>query len=109
MHVQGAFHVFGMELLTLLDLTATNDFFATFFSLPKSYWQGFLASQLSSAQLVAFALLTFILAPPRIKWCLVRHFLAHPAGGYMMRTYAGVSTRQRHILRPAGMLRCCCG
>lgn len=87
--MQGVFHVFGMELLTRLDLGATNDFFATFFSLPRSYWQGFLASQLSSAQLVAFALLTFVYAPPRIRWYLVRHFLAHPAGGYLLRTYAG--------------------
>jgi hypothetical protein len=32
--LQAAFHVFGMELLTQLDLAATNDFFKTFFALP---------------------------------------------------------------------------
>lgn len=87
---QAAFHVFGMELLARLDLSATNDFFATFFRLPDSFWRGFLASQLSSSKLVVFALLTFVLAPTKIRWHLVHHFLSHPAGIYMLRTYAGV-------------------
>ena len=52
---QAAFHVFGMELLVRLDLHATNQFFSTFFRLPGSYWRGFLASRLSSGQLMAFA------------------------------------------------------
>lgn len=89
--MQAAFHVFGMELLARLDLSATNDFFATFFRLPDSFWRGFLASQLSSSKLVVFALLTFVLAPTKIRWHLVHHFLSHPAGIYMLRTYAGKS------------------
>ena len=64
---QAAFQVFGMELLAKLDLRATNQFFATFFRLPGTYWRGFLASRLSSAQLLAFAALTWLLAPPAIK------------------------------------------
>lgn len=44
-----------MELLVRLDLHATNQFFSTFFRLPGSYWRGFLASRLSSGQLMAFA------------------------------------------------------
>jgi hypothetical protein len=60
---QASFHVFGMELLAALDLGMTNQFFNTFFSLPSLYWRGFLGSNLSSAQLVAFAMLTFAIAP----------------------------------------------
>ena len=57
---QAAFHVFGMELLAQLDLDATNQFFSAFFRLPQPYWQGFLASRLSSAKLVLFAAATFM-------------------------------------------------
>lgn len=67
---QAAFHVFGMELLCKLPLASTNQFFATFFKLPGFYWRGFLASRLSSVQLIVFAMLTLVLAPPGIK---VRH------------------------------------
>ena len=42
--------MFGMELLTRLDLASTNEFFSTFFRLPDTYWRGFLASRLSSLQ-----------------------------------------------------------
>jgi hypothetical protein len=41
---QAAFHVFGMELLTQLDLTATNDFFKTFFALPGEVWGWLIAT-----------------------------------------------------------------
>ena len=61
-HVQAAFHVFGMELLAQLDLDATNQFFEAFFRLPKPYWQGFLASRLSSGKLVLFAAATFMVS-----------------------------------------------
>jgi lycopene epsilon-cyclase len=73
---QAAFHLFGMELLTQLDLAATDDFFRTFFALPPAYWRGFLGSSLSSAQLVVFALLTFVLAPVGIKAKLVSHLMS---------------------------------
>jgi lycopene epsilon-cyclase len=69
-----------MELLTQLDLASTNDFFKTFFALPKYYWQGFLGSSLSSTQLLAFALLTFMYAPAGIKVKLVAHLLAGKTG-----------------------------
>jgi lycopene epsilon-cyclase len=73
--LQAAFHVFGMELLTQLDLGATNDFFNTFFALPAFYWKGFLGSNLSSVQLLVFALLTFLYAPLNIKAKLVSHLV----------------------------------
>uniref|UniRef100_A0A383W7L8 Lycopene epsilon cyclase n=1 Tax=Tetradesmus obliquus TaxID=3088 RepID=A0A383W7L8_TETOB len=84
---QAAFHVFGMELLTQLDLAATNDFFKTFFALPDYYWRGFLGSNLSSVQLLVFAFLTFLYAPVGIKAKLVSHLITDPAGKYLIDRY----------------------
>ena len=81
--------MFGMELLCRLDLQHTNAFFATFFRLPGFYWRGFLGSTLSSAQLLAFAMLTFAIAPPSIQTRLVAHLLTDPAGSYLVRAYLG--------------------
>ena len=89
MHRQAAFHVFGMELLAQLDIKATNNFFSTFFRLPDSYWRGFLASSLSSGQLIVFAMWMMVRAPPSIQFKLMQHMLTDPAGMYMLRTYAG--------------------
>ncbi|KAI8474141.1 MAG: lycopene cyclase protein-domain-containing protein [Monoraphidium minutum] len=89
---QAAFHLFGMELLTQLDLGATNDFFRTFFSLPSFYWRGFLGSSLGSGQLVVFALLTFVLAPVGIKAKLVSHLMTDPSGAYLVQKYLGGDT-----------------
>jgi lycopene epsilon-cyclase len=69
-----------MELLTQLDLAATNDFFNTFFALPSFYWKGFLGSNLSSVQLLVFALLTFVYAPWNIKAKLVSHLITGGLG-----------------------------
>jgi lycopene epsilon-cyclase len=91
---QASFHVFGMELLAVLDLGATNDFFNTFFSLPSFYWRGFLASNLSSAQLVVFAMITFAIAPVGIKAKLVSHLLTDPAGQYLYKHYLGSSSEE---------------
>lgn len=84
---QAAFHVFGMELLCSLDLTATCDFFTTFFNLPDGLWRGFLASTLSSTELLGFALVTFGIAPLNIKAKLVSHMLRDPSGAYMLKKY----------------------
>ena len=99
---QAAFHVFGMELLCRLDLHHTNAFFATFFRLPGFYWRGFLGSNLSSAQLLAFAMLTFAIAPAGIKSRLVTHLLTDPAGSYLVRAYLGETSA---LLRYC-LLRC---
>ena len=84
---QASFHVFGMELLCQLDVKETTDFFSTFFALPKQQWEGFLASKLSSVDLLGFALYTFAIAPVNIKLALVNHLATHPAGAYFIRTY----------------------
>lgn len=78
-----------MELLAQLDIQATNNFFSTFFRLPDRYWRGFLASTLSSRQLIVFAMWMMIKAPPSIQLKLMQHMLLDPAGKYMLRTYAG--------------------
>jgi hypothetical protein len=62
LNYQGAFHVFGMELLASFDLKSTTSFFDTFFRLPSFYWRGFLASKLTPTDLVGFALFTFLIA-----------------------------------------------
>ncbi len=72
---QASFHLFGMELLATLDLASTNAFFNTFFRLPGDYWRGFLASKLSSADLILFALAVFTLAPWSIKYKLIEHLV----------------------------------
>ena len=92
---QAAFHVFGMELLVRLDLRATNAFFSAFFRLPDFYWRGFLASSLSSAQLIVFALLMFLVAPARIQLALMRHLLTNSAGAYLIRHYLGARAPPR--------------
>jgi hypothetical protein len=38
-------------------------------------WRGYMASQLSSLQLILFAFLTFVIAQPRIKVLLVASLL----------------------------------
>lgn len=78
-----------MELLTQLDLSATNDFFATFFALPSFYWRGFLGSSLSTGQLLAFALLTFAYAPLSIKARLVGHLIKGERQSAAMHRAAG--------------------
>ena len=84
---QASFHVFGMELLCNLDLNNTADFFTTFFALPGWFWKGFLASKLSSIDLLGFAATTFVIAPWNIKSKLVGHLLTDPAGKYLINVY----------------------
>ena len=86
---QGSFHLFGMELLCQLDVANTADFFTTFFKLPQTYWRGFLSSKLSSTDLLAFAMVTFFLAPVNIKAKLVAHLAGDPAGKYLINVYLG--------------------
>lgn len=94
-----------MELLVRLDLRSTNQFFSTFFRLPGSYWRGFLASRLSSAQLVAFAGLMFVLAPPATKKALVAHLMSDPAGSYLIRKYLGALPHRSNVNVMCGAAR----
>jgi lycopene epsilon-cyclase len=51
-------------------------------------WRGYMASKLSSSELIAFALLTFVLADPGIKYKLIHHLFSDPSGGYLVNGYA---------------------
>lgn len=62
-----------MELFTNMDLDLMSQFFNVFFRLPDFYWRGFLASRLSSLQLMAFALLCFGMASDKIRLALMKH------------------------------------
>jgi lycopene epsilon-cyclase len=82
-----AFHIFGMELLALMDVKSINDFFLSFFSLPDGLWKGFLSSSLDSNRLLFFALFMFAVSPVSMKARLVGHLMFHPSGGYLLEKY----------------------
>ena len=64
-----------MELLAQLELPDISRFFDTFFRLPAYYWKGFLSSSINSSDLLIFALLTLLMAPPTIKARLLTHLM----------------------------------
>jgi lycopene epsilon-cyclase len=76
-----------MELLATLEVASIHRFFESFFRLPDRYWRGFLASKLSSGNLMVFALLTFVTCSSQTRMELIRHLATNPSGGYMVRTY----------------------
>lgn len=86
---QRAFMLFGLELILQLDAHATRDFFSTFFRLPEWLWKGFLGSTLSSADLLWFAFVTFVVAPNSLRYALVKHLLTDESGSKMIRCYLG--------------------
>lgn len=52
-------------------------------------WKGFLASKLSSAELLLFALFTFAVAPNGLRFQLVKHLVTDPSGAHMLQAYLG--------------------
>lgn len=86
--MQASFHVFGMELLATLEIRSIHQFFETFFRLPDRYWRGFLASKLSSVDLLAFAMLTFVTCSTHIRSKLISHLITSDSGMYMINSYA---------------------
>ncbi|KAL3682046.1 hypothetical protein R1sor_000068 [Riccia sorocarpa] len=73
---QRAFFMFGLELILQQDHVGIREFFGTFFELPDWLWKGFLAAELSSLDLISFALLTFIVAPNSLRYRLVKHLMS---------------------------------
>lgn len=86
--MQASFHVFGMELLATLEIRSIHQFFETFFRLPDRYWRGFLASRLSSIDLLVFAMLTFVTCSTHIRGKLIGHLFTSDSGMYMINAYA---------------------
>lgn len=76
-----------MELLATLEVQSIHEFFECFFSLPDFYWRGFLASRLSSTQLLAFAALTFATCSMHIRALLMGHLFSNKSGAYLIETY----------------------
>eukprot|EP01024_Parvocaulis_polyphysoides_P036436 TRINITY_DN32399_c0_g4_i1.p1 TRINITY_DN32399_c0_g4~~TRINITY_DN32399_c0_g4_i1.p1 ORF type:complete len:583 (+),score=89.72 TRINITY_DN32399_c0_g4_i1:197-1750(+) len=87
---QASFHVFGMELLNSLSLKDIESFFSTFFNLPRKYWEGYLASTLSSYELMVFALLTYVFAPANVRFVLLKHMVSDPSMMYLLRCYLNI-------------------
>eukprot|EP00250_Pteridium_aquilinum_P034579 c7779_g1_i1 orf=153-1817(-) len=87
---QRAFFMFGLELILQLDVNGIRMFFNTFFQLPEWLWKGFLAANLSSAELVWFAIMTFIVAPNDLRYRLVRHLMVDPSGLNLIRMYTSL-------------------
>lgn len=94
-NAQAAFHIFGMELLATFEVASIHNFFTTFFRLPDRYWRGFLASKLSSSELMVFALLTFVSCGTRTRFELLRHLTTNASGGYLVRTYLAAGSRAK--------------
>uniref|UniRef100_A0A7C9DM71 Lycopene epsilon-cyclase n=3 Tax=Opuntia streptacantha TaxID=393608 RepID=A0A7C9DM71_OPUST len=88
---QRSFFLFGLALIVQLDIESTRTFFRTFFQLPKWMWEGFLGSNLSSADLILFAFHMFFIAPNDLRMCLIRHLLSDPTGATMLRTYMTIT------------------
>lgn len=87
---QRAFFMFGLELILQLDLNGIRMFFDTFFKLPEWLWKGFLAAKLTSAELIWFAIATFIIAPNDLRYRLVRHLMVDPSGSNLIRMYTSL-------------------
>ncbi|CAI5475812.1 unnamed protein product [Closterium sp. Yama58-4] len=88
---QQSFMIFGLELILKLDAPATRDFFNAFFKLPPRLWRGFLASNLSSLDLLLFAFSTFLVASNPLRFRLIHHLITDPSGANLIRTYAGIT------------------
>ncbi|KAL9224240.1 hypothetical protein vseg_000300 [Gypsophila vaccaria] len=88
---QRAFFLFGLALIVQLDIEGIRSFFRTFFRVPKWMWEGFLGSNLSSADLILFAFYMFFIAPNDLRMGLIRHLLSDATGATMIRTYMSLS------------------
>eukprot|EP00897_Mesotaenium_endlicherianum_P000327 jgi/Mesen1/10295/ME000079S09721 len=56
-------------------------------------WRGFLATSLSSVDLLYFAFMTFVIAPNSLRFRLVKHLIVDPSGSDLIKTYLGLNTR----------------
>ena len=63
-----------------MPLSDINIFFSTFFRLPHSLWSKFLSNELSSAELLVFAMAMFVYAPNSLRLQLCSHLVSHPSG-----------------------------
>ena len=85
---QVGFYQFGMELLMSLRIEQMRNFFGTFFALPKELSAGFLGNNLTSVQLLQFALTVFFQGNWELRALLLTHTCRPraPASGWVRRT-----------------------
>uniref|UniRef100_A0A7S0N756 lycopene beta-cyclase n=1 Tax=Pyramimonas obovata TaxID=1411642 RepID=A0A7S0N756_9CHLO len=81
-----AFYQFGMMLIASLRISELRAFFVTFYGLPRGLHQRFLSMDLSSVELLLFAMSFFVLGTNRLRQLLVMH-LASPAGKRFLEIY----------------------
>ena len=85
---QVGFYQFGMELLMSLRIEQMRNFFGTFFALPKELSAGFLGNNLTSAQLLQFALTVFFQGNWELRALLLTHLSSAGAGVRLGEAYA---------------------
>ena len=99
---QAAFNLFGMELLMDMPLRDINVFFTTFFRLPHPLWSKFLSNELSSAELLVFAMAMFVYAPNSLRLQLLSHLVSHPSGRSVVLGYSDLLRARLGLDGPAG-------
>jgi lycopene beta-cyclase len=65
-------YLFGLKNLMRFNSHELNDFFATFFHLPRSHWSGFLMDSLTMPELLQAMLILFSKAPNHVRLALMR-------------------------------------
>ena len=85
---QVGFYQFGMELLMSLRIEQMRNFFGTFFALPKELSAGFLGNNLTSVQLLQFALTVFFQGNWELRALLLTHLSSAGAGVRLGKAYA---------------------
>jgi lycopene epsilon-cyclase len=81
-----AFYQFGMQLIAGLKISELRSFFVTFYALPRDMHQKFLSMDLTSLELLMFAVAFFVNGTNRLRQLLVLH-LAAPAGSRFLKIY----------------------
>jgi lycopene cyclase-like protein len=70
-------YTFGLENLMDFSPPRLRRFFTTFFSLPQSYWSGFLADTLTFPELLQAMVVLFGKAPNDVRWGLMKSVAGH--------------------------------
>ena len=91
---QVGFYQFGMELLMSLRIEQMRVFFRTFFGLPPRLSAGFLSNDLSSSELLLFALTVFVQGNWELRALLLTHLASAGAGVRLAEAYAYPLTRR---------------
>jgi lycopene cyclase-like protein len=67
-----ALYRFGLEKLMRYPEAQLRQFFATFFTLPREQWYGFLSNTLPLPQLIGAMVRLFVVSPWDVRWGLMQ-------------------------------------